>query len=599
MASRQVARHVEVTRRIEEVSGIRPVTLLIASAIALITGILLVTGIAANHLRQQALYTANSELARVGSLLAIASSRSLDAVDVRLAEFADRLSQAGATDRASFSRQAAASETGALLRRMLDRFAHIDATALITAEGEVLDRVGPWPTADVAMGDLATALKADPARVRTLGAAIRDSQTGALSVPLAHRIDSPSGVPLGAVVGIVPASYFTSLFASVPLAPDAVIVLLRPDGTTLSRYPEQPRRGAEEIATYAELASLFHDNSAQKIRHVGAPDGDWRIEAWRALPDYPAAIAVNRSADQVFAEWAHQGLWFGGFALGFSIVIGVMVYLIARQFQTHDALATMRTERVEAEKIEIERARLAAEAELLKSERLSVLGQLTATVAHELRNPLSAIRNTLFTVKELAANAGVKLDRPIARMERSIERCDRIISDLLEYTRKRELVRSGVRFDRWLADMLAEQPLSPPIMLATELGAADAMVAVDADRVRRVVINLVENAAQALAETPPEREKRISVRTAIVAGEVVLAVEDTGPGIAPENLSRIFEPLFSTKSFGTGLGLPTVKQIINQHGGTIAVDSVLGRGTCVTVRLPVAAAADENLKVAA
>jgi signal transduction histidine kinase len=118
--------------------------------------------------------------------------------------------------------------------------------------------------------------------------------------------------------------------------------------------------------------------------------------------------------------------------------------------------------------------------------------------------------------------------------------------------------------------------------------------------VRRVVINLVENAAQALAEMAADREKRIAVRTTIADGELVLTIADTGPGIAPENLSRIFEPLFSTKSFGTGLGLPTVKQIVNQHGGIIAVDSEVGRGTCVTVRLPLQAAeAVEDAKVAA
>ena len=84
-----------------------------------------------------------------------------------------------------------------------------------------------------------------------------------------------------------------------------------------------------------------------------------------------------------------------------------------------------------------------------------------------------------------------------------------------------------------------------------------------------------------------------------VNGEIILAVEDAGPGIPPESLGRIFEPLFSTKSFGTGLGLPTVKQIVNQHGGIIAVDSKVGRGTCVTVRLPLDAEATPTMREAA
>jgi len=228
-----------------------------------------------------------------------------------------------------------------------------------------------------------------------------------------------------------------------------------------------------------------------------------------------------------------------------------------------------------------------------------VLGQLTATVAHELRNPLSAIRNTLFTVKELAAASEVKLDRPIGRMERSIERCDRIISDLLEYTRDRELKRTNIAFDHWIAEVVADQNVPASVVLTSELGATQAVVPVDLERMRRVIINLVENAAQALAELPSGSEKRITLRTGMTDNELVLAIEDTGPGIAPDVLARIFEPLFSTKSFGTGLGLPTVKQIVIQHGGSITVDSEIGRGTCMMVRLPLQAEPVEEVKVAA
>src|SRR5579863_6285677 len=602
MAAGPVARHVRVTRRIEEVSGIRPVTLLIASGIALITAILIVTGIAANHLREQALTTAASELARIDSVLAEVSNRSLKVADARLAEVAGRLSQAAAGDAERLREAASTPEIGALLRRELGQSPHIDAIALIAADGVVLDHAGAWPAAELALRGFVIALRAQPARASIVGASIRDPQTGAISIPLARRIDGP-GMPLGTVVGMIPAAEFTSLFAAVPLDRDAVTVLLKPDGSILARYPEQPGTAADKTVTASNLDAVLGDITATIVRHFAGKDGGWRIEAMHALADYPAAVAVSRSADQVLSEWAHQGLWFGVFALIGAVAIGIMVYLTARQFQTHTALAASRTEKaiaaIDAEKVEIERARLAAEAELLKSERLSVLGKLTATVAHELRNPLSAIRNTLFTIKELATSAGIKFERPISRMERSIERCDRIISDLLEYTRNRELNRTSIRFDRWVAELLAEQKFSPPVVLAAEFGAADAVALFDPDRVRRVIINLVENAAQALAELPSDREKRITVRTGAAHGELMLVIEDTGPGIQPENLACIFEPLFSTKSFGTGLGLPTVKQIVNQHGGTIAVDSEVGRGTCVAVRLPLQAAAMDEVKVAA
>lgn len=587
-----------VTRRIEEVSGIRPVTLLIAFGIVLIIVILMVTGIAANHLRVQALITAEDDLARVDTVLAEATSRSITAVDARLAGIANRI-QPNQYNSVPFPDAAAAPETGALLRRALDLYPAATAGAVIDDAGAVLNRAGEWPNGDAIGHGLVADLRTWPARPVILGAAIPGRHLDDATVPLAHRITDGSGQTIGAVVALVPLSDLTALFATVPLSPDAAIALLRPDGSVLAQYPEEPgARAPLDAAAGAHLDAMVGNLTETIVRHFAGDRGQWQIEAIHPLVGYPAAVVVRRGADRVMAEWANQGLWFGAFALVLAIAIGIMVYLISRQFQTHAALAQMREERIEAEKVESERARLAAEAELLKKERLSVLGQLTATVAHELRNPLSAIRNTLFTVKELSAGSGIKLDRPLGRIERSIERCDRIIADLLEYTRHRELKRSTVRFDRWLADLLAEQSTTMQIALKPELAAGDEAVAIDPDRLRRVVINLVDNAAQALAETPPEHQKCITVRSGIEGGELVLAVEDTGPGIKPENLERIFEPLFSTKTFGTGLGLPTVRQIVNQHDGKIAVASEIGRGTTVTIRLPLPAAA-ANAAIAA
>ncbi len=108
-----------------------------------------------------------------------------------------------------------------------------------------------------------------------------------------------------------------------------------------------------------------------------------------------------------------------------------------------------------------------AQGELVRKERLSALGQLTATMAHELRNPLSAIRNTLFAVKETASSKGVDLERPISRVERSVARCDRIINDLLDYTRVKELHLAEVAPDAWIEEVLGEQRLPAGVELET------------------------------------------------------------------------------------------------------------------------------------
>jgi signal transduction histidine kinase len=204
-------------------------------------------------------------------------------------------------------------------------------------------------------------------------------------------------------------------------------------------------------------------------------------------------------------------------------------------------------------------------------------------MAHELRNPLSAIRNTLFAVKETAANKGVDLDRPISRVERSVARCDRIINDLLDYTRVKELHLAEVTCDPWIDEVLSEQHLPAGIALERHL-AADCLAAIDPERMRRVLINLIDNAAQAMPEDAHERKIIVSAAP-VDEDHFEFAVADTGAGIAPDILPKVFEPLFSTKSFGTGLGLPMVKQIIEQHGGTISITSELGKGTKVIVRL--------------
>ncbi len=228
------------------------------------------------------------------------------------------------------------------------------------------------------------------------------------------------------------------------------------------------------------------------------------------------------------------------------------------------------------------------EEELLRKERLSALGQLTATVAHELRNPLSAIRNTIFMMKDTAASSGLNFNRPIERIERSISRCDRIIGELLEYTRIRDLKMSSAVFDKWIDDVLKEQKFPDGITVTRNLGAPGQVISFDPDRMRQIVINLVDNAAQAMVSMDASiTERRVTVSTVMIGSVFEFTIADTGPGIPPENLPKVFEPLFSTKSFGTGLGLPMVRQIAEQHGGKVEITSTVGRGTTVHVSLPV------------
>ncbi len=220
-------------------------------------------------------------------------------------------------------------------------------------------------------------------------------------------------------------------------------------------------------------------------------------------------------------------------------------------------------------------------------ERLAALGRVTATVSHELRNPLGTIRSCSYVIAEKVRDKGLDLDRALARIDRSILRCDGIVEELLDYTRARELRREMTPIDAWLGTEVSEHRPPAGISLRFELGAG-VELAIDRERFRRVVINLLDNAYQAFAEQDAEPQQpeaaTVTVRSSKSRGGLEISVIDNGPGIPDHVLPKIYEPLFSTKGFG--VGVPIVEQIMKQHDGELDITSEQGRGTQVALWLP-------------
>lgn len=232
----------------------------------------------------------------------------------------------------------------------------------------------------------------------------------------------------------------------------------------------------------------------------------------------------------------------------------------------------------------------AAQDALLRQERLAALGQLTGTVAHEIRNPLGAIANSISVIKHKCSKADLDLGTTLDRTDRSIKRCDRIITELLDFARAKGLQPQPMALDTWLSEIVKEQHIPEGISVNSNLHANGVAVRFDPDELRRAVINVIDNACQAMVDGNGENESKaggeLTVASRLSGERVEIEFADNGPGIPGDILPQVLEPLFSTKSFGTGLGLSTVQRIMEEHGGGLEISSEDGRGTRVVLWLP-------------
>ncbi len=242
-----------------------------------------------------------------------------------------------------------------------------------------------------------------------------------------------------------------------------------------------------------------------------------------------------------------------------------------------------------------------AQDELVKRGRMEQLGQVIATIAHEVRNPLGAIRTSAFMLERKLSDKNLGLDGHLQRINNSVNRCDTIISQLLDFSRTKSVNSSLVGLDEWLSKTVREEAARLPenVFIECALGLEGVQVAFDPARLQRAVINLLSNAAEALTgQVDKGTDKGVAnpciwVTTLQIGDCAAIRIADNGPGIPAEYINKIREPLFTTKSFGTGLGIPAVDQIVKQHGGRLSILSDVGKGAAFTIYLPLQRRSEE------
>jgi two-component system sensor histidine kinase HydH len=221
-----------------------------------------------------------------------------------------------------------------------------------------------------------------------------------------------------------------------------------------------------------------------------------------------------------------------------------------------------------------------------RAEKLAAVGQLAAGLSHEIKNPLNAAALQLTVLErrlKRLPNLPPDMFEPLEIVQGEIKRLAAFLDEFLRFARPREVARTEVDLvplAQQVLDLLEAQASAARITLEARLEALP-RVSVEAERIRQALVNLVLNALQA---TPAGGWVRVTARPD--GREVVLAVEDTGPGIDETLRDRIFEPFFTTKDSGSGLGLPLVHSIVQQHGGAIAVERGEAGGARFVIRLP-------------
>ena len=390
-------------------------------------------------------------------------------------------------------------------------------------------------------------------------------------------------------------------------AADAAFLLAGSDGEGLEAgrgggiHPARLRRQVQEAT-----------DPAEPFRIADPPAAGWIARSY-AIPSVDGAergsivVALDRARlDILLGRMRHAFLLVGAAAVliaaagGMWIARGVTrpvdelvraVDAIGRNEADYTFPSTARNEFEELvasfsrlqRSLELQRLRSAA------AERVAAWREVARHVAHEVKNPLAPIRLTVQNLMRAKQAVPQRFDEMfgegMATILEEVEQLTRLVGEFSEFARLPPPEREPVDLDRVLDEVLELYAAEPGLALRRDRATNLPPVALDRDQISRALKNIVGNAIEAMREAGPG-QARLEVRTALEPEMVRVEIRDSGPGLSAAAARRIFEPYFTTKSGGTGLGMAITYRIITEHGGVVAVESREGRGASVVVRLP-------------
>lgn len=224
---------------------------------------------------------------------------------------------------------------------------------------------------------------------------------------------------------------------------------------------------------------------------------------------------------------------------------------------------------------------------ITKSQKFEILGELTAVVAHELKNPLGTIRNSLFLMQNRLNEEYVvdeNIDELLLRIFRNIDRCNNIVNDLLDFTRHTKLAKRRVNVKQ-LVDKVLEDLVRPSSIQINNDISQNLHLHLDPDRMHRVFLNILKNSIEAMMDSEVGKGAGyITISSSMTDDHHIVSFYDNGPGVDKAMCEKLFEPLVSTKSFGIGLGLSIVQDIMKKHSGCAYMQGELDKFTQVDLK---------------
>lgn len=395
---------------------------------------------------------------------------------------------------------------------------------------------------------------------------------GEINYYISIPIKSGTGEIIGALTGIILLNDLIEMIHKYELKEGTDITLVDSEGivvasSSIDLYALEEGPLSLDYSDHPEVRAVMEGgNGSFEHEHEGISyfSSTHIIESsgWGVIVSTPTEVLQAETNRLERFLWLINGILF--------IVPLTILIIFSRQID----LARIRSEKVlQKQSKDLEKTR---------EKKLAALGQLAGGVAHELRNPMTAIKNSSYYLKIAIEKPDTDIKKTLGILDNAIAASEDIISDILGFSNPGDPLKKKVNIKNILQDIIARTNIADNIKVFLSLDKSMPLVLADPLQVSHAFSNIILNAVQAM----PDGGK-ISIGYAITDKKWLdISIKDTGVGIPEENLDKIFEPLFTTKAKGVGLGMALTKTFIDAQGGSIRINSKIGEGTTFTVSLP-------------